>query len=107
MNGGGGAYVAGASAVVSRGGERVGVVPGTALLGSVWRTERGDGPVPVPPSQRQGDSMADEWPLRSFLELGALPGAVPCARLHDRQVVWEWGLGGASADIELLGSELV
>jgi anti-sigma regulatory factor (Ser/Thr protein kinase) len=51
--------------------------------------------------------MAGEWPLRSFLELGALPGAVPCTRLHARQVTWEWGLGRASEDIELLVSELV
>jgi hypothetical protein len=35
------------------------------------------------------NSEADRWPLRSFLELGALPGAVPCARLHTRQVLWE------------------
>jgi len=35
--------------------------------------------------------MADEWPLRSYLELGALPSAVPCARLHAKQVLWEWG----------------
>lgn len=28
--------------------------------------------------------LAGQWPLRSFLELGAFPGAVPCARLHSR-----------------------
>ena len=28
--------------------------------------------------------MADEWPLRDFIEFGALPGAVPYARLHAR-----------------------
>jgi hypothetical protein len=32
------------------------------------------------------------WPLRSYLELGALPTAVPCARLHARHLLWEWGL---------------
>jgi anti-sigma regulatory factor (Ser/Thr protein kinase) len=47
------------------------------------------------------------WPLRSYLELGALPTAVPCARLHARQVVWEWGLNGLAANTELLVSELV
>ncbi|HUY47077.1 MAG TPA: ATP-binding protein [Streptosporangiaceae bacterium] len=51
--------------------------------------------------------MADEWPLRSYLELGALPGAVPCARLHARQVLWEWGLSAFSENAELLVSELV
>lgn len=52
-------------------------------------------------------SFAAQWPLRSFLELGALPGAVPCARLHARQVLWEWGLTAFSASTELLVSELV
>ncbi len=51
--------------------------------------------------------MADNWPLQSFLELGALPGAVPCARLHARQLLWEWGLTALRDDVELLVSELV
>jgi anti-sigma regulatory factor (Ser/Thr protein kinase) len=46
-------------------------------------------------------------PLRSYLELGALPTAVPCARLHARQLAWEWGLTGLAAAAELLVSELV
>ena len=50
---------------------------------------------------------AHPWPLRSYLELGALPTAVPCARLHARHLVWEWGLNGLAADTELLVSELV
>jgi hypothetical protein len=37
-------------------------------------------------------------PLRSYLELGALPTAVPCARLHARHVLREWGLNGLSGD---------
>jgi anti-sigma regulatory factor (Ser/Thr protein kinase) len=48
-----------------------------------------------------------QWPLRSYLELGALPTAVPCARLHARHLLWEWGLSGLAADTELLVSELV
>lgn len=51
--------------------------------------------------------MSGRWPLRTFLELGALPGAVPCARLHARQVAWEWGLAGLGDDTELLVSELL
>jgi anti-sigma regulatory factor (Ser/Thr protein kinase) len=51
--------------------------------------------------------MADGWPLQSSLELGALPGAVPSARLHARQVLWEWGLTALGDDVELLVSELV
>jgi len=35
--------------------------------------------------------MTDPWPLRSSLELGALSSAVPCARLHVKHVLWEWG----------------
>ena len=46
-------------------------------------------------------------PLCSYLELGALPTAVPCARLHARHLAWEWGLNGLGDSIELLVSELV
>jgi anti-sigma regulatory factor (Ser/Thr protein kinase) len=46
------------------------------------------------------------WPLRSHLELAPLPGAVTCARLHAKQVAWEWGVRGFAETIELLVSEL-
>src|SRR6266496_3512334 len=46
--------------------------------------------------ERRGAPMASDWPLRSCLELAALPGAVPCARLHARQVLWEWGHGAVA-----------
>ena len=63
-------------------------------------------PEPVPVSARSApgaasyrpwpggpNSMSEPaaWPFSSHLELGALDSAVPCARLHARQVVWEWG----------------
>jgi anti-sigma regulatory factor (Ser/Thr protein kinase) len=64
-------------------------------------------PVPVLPLQYQGMGMDGEWPLRDFIELGALPGAVPCARLHARQLMWEWGFRRFSESVELLVSELV
>lgn len=51
--------------------------------------------------------LNEPWPLRSYLELGALPTAVPCARLHARHLLWEWGLTALSPDTELLVSELV
>jgi anti-sigma regulatory factor (Ser/Thr protein kinase) len=51
--------------------------------------------------------FAAQWPLRTFLELGALPGAVPCARLHTRHALGEWGLTVFSESIGLLVSELV
>ena len=48
-----------------------------------------------------------EWPLSSQLELGALPTAVPCARLHARHVLWEWRMERIGETTELLVSELV
>lgn len=47
------------------------------------------------------------WPVSSCLTLGALPTAVPCARLHARAVLAEWGLGGVAEAAELIISELV
>src|SRR2546423_12912574 len=51
--------------------------------------------------------MTDPWPLRSSLELGALSSAVPCACLHVKHVLWEWGLNELAESAELLVSELV
>lgn len=48
-----------------------------------------------------------DWPFQSYLELGALPSAVPCARLHARQVLWEWGVRALADPVELVVSELV
>jgi len=50
---------------------------------------------------------APPWPLRDDLELGALPTAAGCARLHARQIVLEWGLPALADTAELLVSELV
>lgn len=47
------------------------------------------------------------WPLHSYLELGAFPSAVSCARLHAKQVAWEWGFNDQAETVELLVSELV
>jgi hypothetical protein len=51
--------------------------------------------------------MTDPWPFRSSLELGALTTAVPCACLHVKHILWEWGLNGLAESAELLVSELV
>ncbi len=56
---------------------------------------------------REQMGMAARWPLRSFLELGALTGAVPSARLHTRLVSREWGLTELAETAELLVSELM
>jgi anti-sigma regulatory factor (Ser/Thr protein kinase) len=42
----------------------------------------------------------------SYLELEALPSAVPCARLHARQILRNWGLDHLVSDAELLVSEI-
>jgi anti-sigma regulatory factor (Ser/Thr protein kinase) len=47
-----------------------------------------------------------DWPLRSYLELAPLASAVPCARLHVRALLWEWGLPAFHDAAELIVSEL-
>ena len=46
-------------------------------------------------------------PLQTSLVLGALPTAVACARLHTRNVMYEWGLATIADSVELVVSELV
>ena len=63
--------------------------------------------VRIPPlADAQGNDVTGRWPQRSFLELGALPSAVPCARLHTRQLLWEWQLTNLSDSAELVVSEI-
>jgi len=73
-------------------------------MGKVSDRFRSASQVSSPPP---GQTMTDDWPLSSHLELGALPGAVACARLHARLVLWEWGLAAFSENAELLVSELM
>ena len=58
-------------------------------------------PVTGPPG------MSASWPLSTSLPLGALPGATPCARLHARAVLHDWGLDELAEAAELIVSELV
>lgn len=51
--------------------------------------------------------MNGGWALQDFLELGALVSAVPCARMHARQILWEWGLASLSESTGLLVTELI
>jgi anti-sigma regulatory factor (Ser/Thr protein kinase) len=62
----------------------------------------------VPPfaADWHGDTPP-QWPLHTFLELGALDGAVPSARLHARHVLREWGQDRYGDSAELVVSELV
>jgi hypothetical protein len=65
---------------------------------------QGKDPLPVLPHPY---GEPDAGGRRTFLALGALPTAVPCARLHVRQMLWEWGRTGPAETVELLTSELV
>jgi anti-sigma regulatory factor (Ser/Thr protein kinase) len=56
---------------------------------------------------REPAALASSWPSQDFLELGALPGAVPCARLHTRHVLREWNMARLADPAELLVSELL
>jgi hypothetical protein len=46
------------------------------------------------------------WPLRSYLELRALPASVPSARGHARDMLNEWCLAALTDTVELLVSEI-
>jgi anti-sigma regulatory factor (Ser/Thr protein kinase) len=78
------------------------VSPGSAPAGRRWQGG---------PSSGSGDgspfAALPDSPSQSYLELGALPGAVPCARLHARQVAWEWGFQELVDSVEVIVSELV
>jgi anti-sigma regulatory factor (Ser/Thr protein kinase) len=50
---------------------------------------------------------AAAWSLTDRLELGCLPSAVLCARLHTRAILAEWGLAHLRDTAELVMSELV
>lgn len=84
---------------------RIGTVQGTAV--SRGSSEPSSGTGPAFQACSAGTPPRPTWSLRSYLELGALPGAVLCARLHSRHVLSEWGLAPLSESAELIVSELV
>src|SRR6266567_2923783 len=47
------------------------------------------------------------WTRQSVLAIAALSTATPCARLHARNLMHEWGLHNQVDTIELVVSELV
>ena len=55
----------------------------------------------------QDDAQDVAWPHQSYLELGSLPTAAPCARLHAMMVLWEWDLGALAPTAAVVVSELV
>jgi anti-sigma regulatory factor (Ser/Thr protein kinase) len=54
-----------------------------------------------------GGIAACEWAMGDFIELDAVPGAVPCARQRTRMLLLEWGLPALGDSAELVVSELV
>lgn len=62
---------------------------------------------PTAPAQLANPAAsAARWPEHSILELGALPSAVPCVRLHTTALLREWGLSALADAAELVASEL-
>ena len=59
----------------------------------------------VPPSDH-GHNLG-RWALRDAITLGALDGAVPSARAHVRQLLWEWSHAELAQDASVVVSELV
>jgi anti-sigma regulatory factor (Ser/Thr protein kinase) len=80
---------------------RVDVVPGSQAASD---PEHGPG---VGPALHPGEPTPYPWPPHNYLELGALPNAVACARLHARNLLREWGLDWLVPDAELVVAELV
>jgi hypothetical protein len=88
-------------------------VPGTDALrkppaAPARRAARPLGPVP-PSGLQSGDELArmQEWPLRSYLELPAVPTSARSARRHARSVLREWRLAAPADTVELLVSEII
>ena len=52
-------------------------------------------------------SRPGRWRLTSKLEFGPLASAVPCARLHAKNIFREWDLAHVADDAELIVSELM
>ena len=51
-------------------------------------------------------ASAARWPDQSVLELGALPSAVPCVRLHTTLLLREWRMTELADAAELVAAEL-
>lgn len=81
-----------------------------AVRVAVWsrthRVTKSSAPVPVPSPYPQPQAMADQL-TRPHLELAACPGAVPVARHHARQLLWDLGFKELIEPVELVVSELV
>ena len=85
---------------------RAGVVSGSRNHAVITGPELDSDVCPASNHGKQHVATMNDWPLKNYLELGALPSAVPCFRLHTKHVLWEWGLEDFSDSVELIISEL-
>lgn len=74
------------------------------MTGAPSEATVGGASAPVRPSHHGYD--LERWPLRRALPLQALGCAVPPARAHVQQILWEWRLAELSQDVGLVVSEL-
>lgn len=81
--------------------------PASGSTGAVSHHPPGSRPAGVPEPDSGAGTAFQGWPHASSLEFAGLPSAVPCGRLHTRQVLWEWRLGHLADDAELLVSEIL
>jgi hypothetical protein len=60
-------------------------------------------------ARHSGGELArmQEWPLRSYLELPAVPSSARSARQHARSVLREWRVTAPADTVELLVSEII
>jgi anti-sigma regulatory factor (Ser/Thr protein kinase) len=58
-------------------------------------------------SPKRAEPRSPKVRAQTRLALASLPGAVPCARLHAREVLWEWGLAALGDVVELVLAELM
>src|SRR5258708_8953133 len=78
----------------------------STILHSTYLGRRAAHRMGMPPQQASPPGDASQWPYHSFLPLAALPGAIPCARLHTTAVLWEWGMDALAQAAELAVSAL-
>jgi hypothetical protein len=62
--------------------------------------------IPTRPPRQGTAANFWNWPLRSYLELAALPTVPSCARMHAGVMLAEWELAVPRDDTELVVSEL-
>ncbi len=84
-------------------------VPGTeTVCGSAAAISGHTAPLSAVPALLPDRDLArmQAWPLRSFLELRALPSSVRTGRMHARAMLNEWCLAALADTAELLVSEI-